>query len=183
MINYLKGKIIEKEDKYLVLENQGIGFKIFCSSKSLKELSVGIVAQIYTFLCLREDTIELYGFLSKKELELFEVLNEISGIGPKTSLDLSFFGSLEELKKKMEEENFYLEVKGIGKKKMQKILLELTGKIKEISKKEEVPDEALAALVSFGFSKTKAKQALLGLTKEAKTSEERIVEALKTLKR
>ena len=183
MINYLKGKIIEKEDKYLILENQGIGFKIFCSPENLKGLNIGIVTQVYTFLCLKENTIELYGFLSKKELELFETLNEISGIGPKTSLDLSSFGSLEELKKKMEEENFYLEVKGIGKKKMQKILLELTGKIREISKKEDVIDEALDALVSFGFSKTRAKQALLSLSEEVKTSEERIVEALKILKK
>ncbi len=183
MINYLKGKVIEKEDKYLVLENQNIGFKIFCSSKNLKELNIGTIAQVYTFLRLKENTIELYGFLSKKELDLFEILNEISGIGPKTSLDLSSFGSLEELKKKMEEENFYLELKGIGKKKMQKILLELTGKIKEVSKKEEVVDEAIDALVSFGFSKAKAKQALLSLPEDIKTSEERIIGALKILKK
>ena len=183
MINYLKGKIIEKEDKYLVLENQGIGFKIFCSSKSLKELNIGAISQIYTFLRLKETTIELYGFLHKKELELFEILNEISGVGPKTSLDLSSFGSLEELKKKMEGEDFYLEIKVIGQKKMQKILLELTGKIKEVSKKEEVVDEAIDALVSFGFSKTKAKQALLSLSEDIKTSEEKIVGALKILKK
>ena len=66
---------------------------------------------------------------------------------------------------------------------MQKILLELTGKIKEISKKEDVVDEELEALISFGFSKAKAKQALLDLPKEVKTSEERIRGALKILKK
>lgn len=182
MIHYIQGEITYKDDKSLILENQGIGFKIFCSNKTLENFKTGEEFKIYTFLYLREEKIELYGFSNSKELELFKTLNDISGIGPKTALDLSSFGSLENLRKEMEKEEFHREIKGIGKKKMQKILLELTGKIKEISKEERTgQDEALDALVSLGFSKKRAETALQRLPKEIKDSGERIKAALKIL--
>ncbi len=182
MIYYLKGKVTYKDDKSLILENQGIGFKIFCSNKALENFKIGEEFKIYTFLYLREEKVELYGFSNPEELELFKTINGISGIGPKTALDLSSFGSLENLKKKMEEEEFHRGIKGIGKKKMQKILLELTGKIKEISKRERTEqDEVLDALVSLGFSRKMAETVLRRLPKEIKDSEERIKAALKML--
>jgi len=182
MIHYLKGKIEFKGEKFLVIEVAGVGYKVFCSPNTLKKISMSKEIKLFTFLYLREETAELYGFLTQDELELFKTLNEISGIGPKTALELSSFGSLENLKKEMEKEEFHQKIKGIGKKKMQKILLELTGKIKEISKKgEEIRDEALDVLVSLGFPGQKAKEVLSRVSREVEDTEGRVKEALKIL--
>jgi len=184
MIYSLAGKIIHKDNKSLIMENQGIGYKIFCSPNTLKNISEGQEARIFTYLFLREDAAELYGFLTKEELELFETLNSISGIGPKTALLLASLGSLEKLKEMMESSKLPSEIKGIGQKRTQKILLELTGKIKELKKPEEgdFSDGSLDALIYLGFPKQKAKEALgkvsIGLNKE-----EKIKEALKIISR
>ncbi len=185
MIHYLKGKIEFKDKKFAIVEVAGVGYKVFCSLPVLEKLpEIGGETKIYTRLFPKEDKVELYGFLNEKELELFETLDEISGIGPKTALDLSIFGSLENLKQEIEKGGFDQRVRGIGRKKMQKILLELTGKLKEVSKKEiEKPDEALDALVSLGFPYQRAKTALSRVSEEIKETEARIKETLKILGR
>ena len=133
---------------------------------------------------MKEDAAELYGFLGRGELGLFETLNEISGIGPKTAMMLSSLGSLEKLKEIMENGKLPPEIKGIGQKKMQKILLELTGKIKELKtpKNNEAADETLDALISLGFSSQRAQEALSKITEEL-SREERIKKALRILGR
>lgn len=183
MISQLKGKIDFKTEKFLIVDVNGLGYKVFCSPNTFKKLpGVGERICLFTFLYSREDTIELYGFLNHQELELFETLNDISGIGPKTAMLLASLGSLEKLKEALEKEKIPFEIKGIGKKKMQKILLELTGKIKEISKKEfPQKDEALEALVGLGFPHQKAKAVLSRLPDEIKDTETKIKEALKIL--
>src|SRR3989344_4146278 len=157
MIHYLKGKTEFKGEKFLVVEATGVGYKIFCSPNTLKNIPEGEEAKIFTHLHLKEDAAELYGFLTLEELGLFETLNEISGIGPKTAMMLASLGSLEKLKEIMEKGKLPAEIKGIGQKRMQKILLELTGKIKELGPASgfSETDEALDALVSLGFPKQK----------------------------
>ena len=185
MINYILGEITHKDDKSLILENQGIGYKIFCSPNTLKKISDGQELKIFTYLYLREEAVELYGFLAQEELGLFETLNEISGIGPKTAMMLASLGSLEKLKEMMGEGKLPPGIKGIGVKKMQKILLELTGRIRELEKPQktiEEEDEALDALVSLGFPQQKAREALSKLSKEL-SQEEKIKKALKILGR
>ncbi len=182
MIHYLRGKIIYKDDKSLILENQGAGFKIFCSPNTLKNISEGGELKVFTHLYLREEAAELYGFLTKEELELFETLNSISGIGPKTAMMLASVGSLEKLKEIMERGELPQEIKGIGKKRAQKIILELTGKIKEIKKpfdKDEI-DGTLDVLVSLGFSRQRAKKILSQIPTDL-NQEERVKRALKDL--
>ncbi|MBI2450294.1 MAG: Holliday junction branch migration protein RuvA [Candidatus Nealsonbacteria bacterium] len=181
MIYHLRGKIEFKGEKFLVMDVAGIGYKVFCSPQTLRSVSVGQEIKIFTHLHSKEDAIELYGFLTQEALGLFETLNEISGIGPKTAMMLSLLGSLEKLKETMERGSLPPEIKGIGQKKMQKILLELTGKIKELKKTFEPADEgALDALISLGFPKQKAKEALLKIQGEL-TQEEKIKKALRIL--
>ena len=182
MIHSLIGKITYKDNKSLVLENQGIGYKIFCSPDVLKKTSEGQELKLFTHLHVKEDAVELYGFLALEELKLFDILNEISGIGPKTALTLASLGSLEKLQELMENGKLPPEVKGIGPKKAQKILLELTGKIKEIrASKEAWPDDgSLDALASLGFPRQKAREALSKVRGEA-NKEEKIKEALRIL--
>lgn len=184
MIHHLRGIAEFKGEKFLVVEAAGIGYKVFCSPGVLGKISAGQDIKIFTHLHLKEDAVELYGFLSHEELRLFETLNDISGIGPKTAMMLSSLGSLEKLKEMMESGKLPPEIKGIGQKKMQKILLELTGKIKEmkIAKETDIENGDLDALVSLGFTRQKARDALSKIPGET-NKEERIKKALKILGR
>lgn len=186
MIYSLTGKITYKDNKSLVLENQGIGYKVFCSPNTLRGVSGGTAAEarIFTHLHVKDDALELYGFLRQEELELFETLNEISGIGPKTAMMLASLGSLEKLKEIMESGKLPSEIKGIGQKRMQKILLELTGKVKELKISDgQVDEQALSALVSLGFSKQAAKEALTKIPINVKDKDKMVQEALKIIGR
>ncbi len=183
MIHYLKGKIEWKDDKMVVVEIGGIGYEVFCSPSTLSKLTERKEVKLFTYLHLKEEAAELYGFLTQKELEIFEVLNDISGIGPKTAMMLASFGSLQKLKEVIEKGELPHEIKGIGKKRAQKILLELTGKINEISVAKKTPeaDEALDALVSLGFPSQRAKNALSQVPSNIQDTEERIKKALEYL--
>ncbi len=185
MIYFIKGKVLNKKKDYIILEHQGIGFKIYLSEKNLERLREGEEKTIYTHLAFRNDKIELYGVLSQEELYLYQILERISGIGPKGALILASVGSLQDFKKAIEEGNldFFEGIKGIGKKKIQKIILEIGGELRKISKKKdrEINRKALNALVSLGFGKAEAKEALTLIPKEIKKTEEQIKEALKIL--
>lgn len=182
MIGSILGKITFKDSQKILLENQGVGFEVFLSYKNLEKIKVGEVEKVYTFLVFSQKDIELYGFLSTDELETFKTLNGIQGIGPKTAMSLAGLGNLLEIQKILEKGELPSYVKGIGEKRLQKILLELTGKIKEIKKGEKVEDkEVIEALIGLGFSRQNVKEALLKISPEAKTSEQRIKEVLKIL--
>ena len=188
MISYIKGKVISKDDKFLVLENHGIGFRIFCTEKTMQKIEVGDERRIYSFLYFREEKIVLYGFLTFQELELFSLLKSMSGVGPKSALALSSFGSLKKLKTaiEMSGQDSFKAFKGIGKKRLQKILLELTGKISEVHGKEEhgkEDKEAEGALMNLGFSRDAARKALSRLPDGVQSLEDKVREALKILGR
>ena len=119
----LETRITDRQGRYGFLINAGgIGYKVFCSSDVLKKTSEGQELKLFTHLHVKEDAVELYGFLALEELKLFDILNEISGIGPKTALTLASLGSLEKLQELMENGKLPPEVKGIGPKKAQKII-------------------------------------------------------------
>ena len=101
MIYSLRGKVEFRGEKFAVINVAGVGYKVFCAPETIKKIVVGQEIQVFTHLHLKEDAIELYGFLTSDELELFETLNGISGIGPKTALLLSSLGPLEKLKNMM----------------------------------------------------------------------------------
>ena len=190
MIYYLKGKIELKGENFVVIEVAGVGYKVFCSTQTLRKLSEKEEIKIFTNLYLKENVLELYGFLTIEELRVFEVLNKISGVGPKAASAISSLGSLEELKKAIKSGNraYFQRVKGIGNKKIQKIILELSGKIEEFSPitrrvipQSEEDKEIISALTSLGFSSQMVKEAIKKIPKEIKTTEEKIKEALKIL--
>jgi Holliday junction DNA helicase RuvA len=188
MFNYITGIITDKDNRKVVLESNGIGFELFCSQKTMEGLIVGREAKMYTFLSVSERALDLYGFLTAEDLESFKVLNDISGIGPKTALGLAAIGPMETIKEALEQGKIPPDVKGIGPKRMQKILLELTGKIQEVSKQRSagrvsVQDDALEALVSLGFPRASAKEVLESLPVDIKKTEARVKEALKILGR
>lgn len=183
MIHYIFGKIISKNINELVVENHGIGYNIYVSDTDLDKFQINSEARVHTFLHASDKGVKLYGFINEEQLESFLVLNNITGIGPKIATNLSSLGSLEEIIEILEKGDLPPQAKGIGKKRLQKILLELTGKIKEVKKKGVViiKDEAYQALISLGFSAQETKNVLSKIPNNLKEPQERIKEALKLM--
>jgi holliday junction DNA helicase RuvA len=186
MIAFLEGKIILKRDKFIILQVNNIGYKIFLSRQTLLSLpEVGGTIKLFTYQNVKEEALDLYGFLTYEGLEFFEVLMDIRGVGPKSALDISALGSLDKIKDRIlkQDEKIFEGIPGIGSKKAMTIILELTGKIKMQSSKKDSADEAESALMQLGFSKQQAKEALSLVPGNIKNSEERIKLALKNLGR
>ena len=209
MISYLQGKIILKRDKFIILEVNNIGYKVYLSKQSLlklpeiggnlnphtkqmpgvtvtvddKGVCSGVGVKLFCFHNVKEDASDLYGFFTYDELDFFEVLNDIRGVGPKAALEISVVGPLEKIKDKIlkQDENVFAGIPGIGQKRAMTIILELTGKIKMLGNKKESADEAESALIQLGFSKQQAKDALSRVPSNIKNTEERIKLALKNL--
>lgn len=188
MISFLQGKIEFRTDKFLVIDANGVGYKVFCSDKVLEKLSGASKGRLFTHLIAKENCVELYGFLTPEELELFEILIGISGIGPKAAMNIVSIGPPEEFKKAVEkgDTKFFSGIPGLGRKKIQKIILELSGKLVKPAKREQAKDknsEAIQALTALGFSKKEAKQAVALVPEEIEETGEVVKEALKRIGR
>ena len=182
MVSYLNGKVILKRDKFIILEVNNIGYKVFLSRQILLTLpEIGETIKLFTFQNVKEEALDLYGFPTYEGLEFFETLMEIRGVGPKSALDISALGSLDKIKDRIlkQDEKVFEGIPGIGSKKAMTIILELTGKIKMLGQKKGSADEAEEALMQLGFSKQQAKDALSRVS--SKDPEERIKQALKNL--
>jgi len=186
MISLLKGTIELNTDKYVVVEVNGIGYKIYISGNTFKNLpKKGEKVKIYTHLHVRENAMELYGFFNTEELDFFELLISISGIGPKGALSILTVSSIETLKNAIanEESSILTKVSGIGKKTAEKIILELKSKISDkiFSGGMSTDSEAIDALTSLGYKLKDAREILKKIPKEVKSVEDRVREALKLL--
>lgn len=167
----------------MIVDGGGVGYKVFVSKNTLKLLKKKSEIELFIWPYLKRETIELYGCPSRKEFEIFEALEAMPGIGPKTALALASFGSWEKLKSAIEEKDRHLDqLKGLGKKKLQRLTLELGTKIGDLKKKTSFEkDEVLEALVALGFSRQSASSALFKVSKNIKEPDERIRQALKLL--
>lgn len=189
MISYLSGKIILKKDGFVILDVNGVGYEVFVSGPSFDILpEKGSALNMFCYLDVNERSLKLFGFLTYNELELFKVVRNISGVGPKAALEISSVGSLEKIKEKMDKNaDVFEDISGIGKKKAQKIVLELSGRLKTLkpkSKKQQgnfENDEAFTGLVNLGFPREKIKEALSQLSGDMKTTHDRVTEALQIL--
>lgn len=169
-------------DKFLIIEVNGIGYKIFTIPKTIKKPPPAF----WTHLQVKEDALDLYGFEQYPEVEFFEMLIQISGIGPKSALGVMSVAPLDNLKEAISagETSYLTKVSGIGKKTAEKIVLELREKLGEsfISKgmfKED--QDVLEALQSLGYSKQEAREALKQIPETVEGTSNRIKEALKIL--
>ncbi|WP_234119374.1 Holliday junction branch migration protein RuvA [Clostridium hydrogenum] len=180
MYEYIKGKFIGINKDYIIIDNNGIGYKIFTSGSTMADMpKIGEEVFVYLNQIVREDFIGLYGFFTKEELEMFNKLLTISGVGAKAALSLLSICSVEKLKCAIvnEDEKTITKAAGVGKKMAQRIILELKDKIDlgEISLEElensnltyvedsenaKKMSEANAALISLGYSEKEAEKAL-----------------------
>lgn len=192
MIAYLKGELITKSEEYVIIEVQGIGYKVFMSKKSIEELKEKEV-KIFTYLKIREDDISLFGFCSNEELHMFELLISVGGIGAKSAITIlsNITPSKFALAVITNDVNTLKKLPGIGAKTAQRIILELKDKIKteeamELSSNEQEKDEPqedfeelIQALQVLGYRRYEINQILPKV--KAENLEDRIKEALQYL--
>lgn len=190
MISYLKGKVIYKGKNFIILQTGNIGYKVFIMSTldiEKEEL------ELFTYLNVREDALTLYGFSTYEELELFEILISVTGVGPKSGLGIMSLSDPATIKFAIAkgDSSILTRVSGIGKKTAERIILELRNKFsvsendKLGNKGKEISDhsDALEALVSLGYAPSQAKKALSKVSADIKDVGEKIKMALKELGR
>jgi len=194
MYDYIKGKATAVAKDYMVLENSGIGYRIYTSGNTLSGvIGRGEELEVYTYLHVREDAMILYGFGEREELSLFEMLIGISGIGPKVALGvLSTFTPRSAAIAIASENAVELSrAKGIGKKTAQRIILELKDKFKALEKEEmisgdesltnDIIEEAKTALMVLGFKAGNAARTASERYSEGMSVEELIMACLKKI--
>lgn len=189
MLSSVEGKIEFKGERFCVLNVGGVGYKVFTTQETLKKIpEKGSNVKLWTHLYVREDALELYGFLSFAELDLFETLIHVPGIGPKGALGVLAIAPVDTLKKAIAagDTSYLTRVSGIGRKTAEKIVLELKEKMAGKGVLVEAPElkeeaDALEALVSLGYSQREAREALQQIPEEVKSIEKRIQGALKKL--
>ena len=190
MISFIEGGIIFAGEKFIVVAAGSVGYKVFLGGDVLQKMPPkGSDVKLWLHDHVREDTHELYGFFHYAELELFEMLISISGIGPKGALGILGIAPADTLKKAIAagDTSYLTRVSGIGKKIAEKVVLELKDKMagKGVSiVAPELKDEAdaLDALVSLGYSSREAREALAGASAGGAV-EERVREALKKMQK
>ena len=183
MIGSLRGTIIDISPVSALLEVQGIGYRIQAPSGTLAGLRMNEETQLFIHDHVREDAHDLYGFVSKEDLGLFERLINISGVGPKAGLSILSLGTAETVKRAIMNGDLatLTSVSGIGKKIAQKVILELKGQLVEDSDASPADREVSDALVSLGYSASQARDAIKSIPAEITDVSDRVREALKNL--
>ncbi|MEK7566658.1 MAG: Holliday junction branch migration protein RuvA [Patescibacteria group bacterium] len=187
MIITLDGKVTFRGQRYFIIEVNGVGYKVFAGTETLRKIPQNEAkVKVFTSLCVREDAMDLYGFLSLAEMELFETLIGVSGVGPRTALGVLGVAPVDMLKKAIAagETSYLTKVSGIGRKTAEKIVIELRDKMgKGIEGSDEFrhEEDALEALRSLGYSLREAREALNKVPQDVKGAEKRIKSALNVL--
>jgi Holliday junction DNA helicase RuvA len=175
VIAYLEGKLVEKSPTQLILDVNGIGYSVKIPLSSYDRLGEeGSVTRILTYQYVREDVLQLYGFATEAEKDLFELLISVSGIGPKTALGILSCISVEDFQRSVtcEDLDVLTSISGVGRKTAQRLIVELKEKLtafdldpgRKVSDRKRseflLQDQAVKALISLGFHKLKAKEAV-----------------------
>jgi len=189
MISYLEGRVVSKTDRVVIILAGGVGYKVFMPpGVTAKVPQAGSIVKVHTHLHVREDGMELYGFLDRTELELFELLLAVSGVGPRVALTLISADKPGVLAGAIaaEDKVFLTKVSGVGKRIAEKVIVELKDKVGNLSFGVEkanaaLDGDAIDALISLGWNVREARDALKKVPKEIIKTEFRVKEALKLL--
>lgn len=200
MIAQLSGKLIHKSPEYSIIDVGGVGYQVFTPYSTFFELpDSGNHVTLHVYTHIREDALQLFGFLTMDEKEIFQLLISVSGIGPKLGANILSGITPEELKNAISRENLgrLTSVPGVGKKTAERMILELKDKILKLHKEkpemharpmvtsDEILEDAVSALVNLGYKRPQAEGALDKVRKENPDIdlEEMIRGALKILAR
>jgi holliday junction DNA helicase RuvA len=177
MLTFIKGILAEKNPTHVTVEVNGVGFGIFIPLSNFDKLGeIGSEVKLLTHLHVKEDSLTLYGFLTAEERSLFEILIEVSGIGPRTALGILSGTTVSDFYNFVLNKNYtrLTSLPGIGKKTAERLVLELFDKISKLNLKSapdqkssasnyEIRNEAIHALCSLGFSKPVAEKSVSGI--------------------
>ncbi|MDD3487330.1 MAG: Holliday junction branch migration protein RuvA [Candidatus Moranbacteria bacterium] len=187
MIAKIKGKIDFFRDNYAVVDVAGIGYKVFVTDFAMGKMAGAGGVELFTHTYVREDTLSLYGFLTLDELEMFELLISISGIGPKAGIGILNIAEPKTIRTAIVtgDSSILTRVSGVGKKTAERVILELKNRISDIPNEDQgiarADSEAMEALTSLGYSVSQAREALKTVPENVKDVSERVREALKGL--
>jgi len=190
MIAYLKGIIKNRDSNSVILDVAGVGYRVFLPIPDLAKIGqVGQPAEVLIHTHVREDEISLYGFLAPEELQMFEKLLTISGIGPKAALSVLSASSIEQLQTAIMSgsTDVLTKISGIGKKTAERIVLELRGKVSDVLDSGRSggsgDSELYDALSALGYDSSEIRSVLKTIPAELSTITEKISWALKSMGR
>lgn len=177
MIGHLTGKILSLNEKNLILNVNGVGYKVYAITS---KLSAGADISMHIHTVVREDALELFGFVDEASLRLFEKLINISGIGPRSALAIVNVGTIESLSEAINKGDlgYLTAVSGIGKKTAEKIILELRGQVSDLTLSDS-NNEVVQALKAMGYSERDAQNSAKNAI--GNTVNEKIKSALKNV--
>lgn len=180
MIAYLRGRILEITAETAIIEVNGVGYEAYLSGGAFRKITVGEIAELYTYMQVKEDGVTLFAFATPKEKELFLKVISVSGVGPKMGIGILTGLSADEFTQAVATADVkrLSTVKGLGKKTAEKIVLELHGKISaaevmsasedkftqaiemQSTKLSSLDEEAVSALMGLGFTRSESAQAV-----------------------
>lgn len=191
MLVFLRGQVLAKPTGSVIIENNNLGYRVFVNEALLDSWTIGQTIELFIFHHLKEDAEDLYGFTSADQLALFELLLSVSGIGPKSALNILSLAEIGQLHQAIAlgDEAMLTQVPGIGSKTAQRLILELKNKINTISFSSDLMDgsrlttqqDELEALISLGYGVVSARQALAKIDPQVTDSAERLKLALQQL--
>ena len=188
MIASLQGTVTQNDSKFIVLEVNNIGYKIYVTADTLHTMNIGSKQKVFTYLAVRENAMDLYGFINEKERNFFELLISISGIGPKGAINILSAVNSETLVSAIQTGStaHLTKVSGIGKKTAEKIVLELKDKIGSLVGENITPGlssdaDAIEALKMLGYGAEEARESLKKIDKDITDTGAKVKAALKTL--
>ncbi|KAF0108244.1 MAG: holliday junction DNA helicase RuvA [Anaerolineaceae bacterium] len=175
MIATLRGEITQIEDNAIVVETGGVGLRVFVPAPLRTRMQAGEATMLYTHLVVREDAWNLYGFETKADRDLFNLLLGADGVGPRTAMAVMSGVTLDVLQRAVfgEDPDLLGRVPGVGKKTAQKIALHLKDRLKPtdalnaIAAMSDADSEVLAALTALGYSVVEAQTAIQSIPKDA----------------
>lgn len=188
MIAWISGKIIHKNEKFLIIDTNKVGYKVFTTIENIDSSKIGEEREFWTYTAVRENAIDIYGFKDLEEMSFFELLLDVSGIGPKSALSIISVASVDTLKKAIAtgDTGYLNKVSGIGRKTAEKIVLELKDKLYANIRENggaglEGESDIVEALKTLGYSQNQARDALKQVGNDIEGTNARIKEALKIL--
>ena len=196
MIAFVHGIAADMTENSVIVETGGIGYEIYMTGESLSQLPMGEEVKIHTYFQVREDAMQLYGFLKKDDLQMFKLLLGVNGVGPKAAMGVLSGITADELRFAVlsDDVKTLSKAPGIGKKTAQKLILELKDKLKledafelKLAHEQEKAvasgdasdgrQEAVAALVALGYSSTDALRAVRKVTEVSPDDVEGLLKA------
>ena len=181
MIAYLKGRILEKGLTYIILENQGVGYKVFVTPDALSK-SVGDEVALFTYHKVSEDGQSLFGLPDCTTLQFFEMLITVSGVGPKVALAILSAARVEAVKDAIGRQDaaIFTRISGVGTKTAEKIIVELKNKVGTLTSAAGSSSEVFDALLALGYNQREVRE-VVGKLDASLPQQQQLKQALQNL--